>query len=39
MADTYEAPRIEERTDLGPALIGGPTVGSGQAISAAFRPL
>jgi hypothetical protein len=40
MADTkYDPPRIEQRTDIGPALIGGPTIGSGVAQSAAFRPV
>jgi hypothetical protein len=23
MAETYDPPRIEERTDIGPSLIGG----------------
>jgi hypothetical protein len=35
MADTYEAPRIEERTEITDPLIG---VGS-EVFSAAFRPL
>jgi hypothetical protein len=39
MADTYDPPRIEQRTDIGSALIGGPTIGSGVQNSAAFRPL
>ena len=42
MADTYEPPRIEQRTDIGAALIGGPGIVSTNtdgAISAAFRPL
>jgi hypothetical protein len=33
----YDPPRIEQRTDIGPAIIGGPAA-SGQ-VSAAFRPL
>jgi hypothetical protein len=37
MANTYEPPRIEQRTDIGPAIIGGPAVSG--ALSAAFRPL
>jgi hypothetical protein len=42
MPDIYEPPRIEQRTDIGAALIGGPGIASGNidgAISAAFRPL
>ena len=34
-ADAYEAPRIEARTDIGPALIGVP-VSSNVDSSAAF---
>ena len=40
MAGTYEPPRIEQRTDIGPMLIG--VLGSGNVdneVSAAFRPL
>jgi hypothetical protein len=36
--DRYEAPRIEQRTDIGPTLIGGP-LSSTRTLSAAFRPL
>jgi hypothetical protein len=40
MADLYEPPRIEERTDIGPGLVGyGGGLPSGVAPSAAFRPL
>ena len=42
MAEAYDPPRIEQRTDIGVALIGGPGIASGNtngAISAAFRPL
>jgi len=42
MGDTYDPPRIEERTDIGVALIGGPGIASGNidgTISASFRPL
>ena len=38
MADIYDPPRIEQRTDIGVALIGGPGIASGNTdASAAFR--
>jgi hypothetical protein len=41
MPDTYEPPRIEERTEIGPNLIGGIALLSTNVdgSSAAFRPL
>jgi hypothetical protein len=37
---SYDPPRVEARTDIGPALIGGTAaIGSGVPTSAAFRPI
>src|SRR5262249_27776326 len=37
-ADTYEAPRIDERAAIALPLIGGPGLASGVSLSAAFHP-
>jgi len=37
MADTYEPPGIEERTDIGPNLIGADVISGNIDASAAFR--
>jgi hypothetical protein len=39
MAGTYEPPRIEQRTDIGPQLIGAPvsSLNVDNNVSAAFR--
>jgi hypothetical protein len=34
----YEAPRIENRTEIAPTLIAGPAATSPVPTSAAFRP-
>ena len=37
MADTYDPPRIEQRTDIGPMLIGVQIISDNVDASAAFR--